>query len=155
MVWKLAFRITAVAAFLLAAPFLARKPVQEAVGWGLAGLPLLAIVVIAGGLFTLQSELGRLDLIRKAYRAAQFEVLNPYVSARELEQGRVRRSKSMRPDEPESHPQRKQSFKGRLFGWFDALDFNRRVRLYFVVLLVAASIFFIAFVSWWLPNLVD
>jgi hypothetical protein len=68
MVWQLAFRITAVAAALLIAPFLADEWVVRAVGRGLAGLPLLAIVVLAGGLFMLLSELPRLGLIRETYR---------------------------------------------------------------------------------------
>jgi uncharacterized iron-regulated membrane protein len=155
MVWKLAFRITAVAAALLIAPFLADQSVPEAVRYGLAGLPFLAIVVIAGGLFTLQSELGRLDLIREAYRAAQKEVLGPYVSANKLELRRVKRHKPEKRDQPEGDRQRKEHLRERLWGWFGSLHFDQRVRLYFVVLLVAASIYFVAFVGWWLPNLVD
>jgi hypothetical protein len=111
MVWKLAFRITAVAAALLIAPFLADQSVPEAVRYGLAGLPFLAIVVIAGGLFTLQSELGRLDLIREAYRAAQKEVLGPYVSANKLELRRVKRHKPEKRDQPEGDRQRKEHLR--------------------------------------------
>jgi hypothetical protein len=155
MVWKLAFRITAVAAALLIAPFLVDEPVQEAVNYGLAGLPLLAIIVILGGLFMLQSELDRLDLIREAYRAAQDEVLGPYVGAKELELWRVRRHKPEKCDQPEGDRQRKEHLRKRLGGWFGSLHFDQRVRLYFVVLLVVASIYFVLFVSWWLLNLVD
>jgi hypothetical protein len=145
MVWKLAFRITAVAAALLIAPFLADESVQGDVRYGLAGLPFLAIVVIAGGLFILQSELRPLDLIREAYQAAQEEVLGPYVSADKLELRRLARHKPEKRDQPEE----------RLWGWFGSLHFDQRVRLYFVVLLVAASIYFVAFVGWWLPTLID
>lgn len=143
MVWKLAFRITAVAAALLIAPFLADASVQRVVGNWLAGLPFLAIVVILGGLFVLQSELGQLRLIRKAYRAARYDVLVTYVSPNELKQR----------DEPEcDDPQRKQHFRKRLSRW---LDFDRRVLVYFVVLLVVAGAYFLAFRFLWLPDLVD
>ena len=163
MVWKLAFRITAVAAFLLVAPFLADKSVQEAVRYGLAGLPILAIVVIAGGLFTLQSELGQLDFIRNAYRAAQDEVLGPYVSVRKLEQRREKRQEPEPRDRPQGDPRSQAPSWKRLSRWFTRtrlgrwvghLNFARRVRLYFFVLLVAAIIYFVAFVGRWLPNLV-
>ena len=107
-------------------------------------------------MFTLQSRAWRrLDLIRKAYRAAQFEVLNPYVSANELERGRVTPHKPEKRDKTEDAGHGKQHFWKRLLGWLGALHFDRRVRLYFIALLVAASIYFVAFVSWWLPNLVD
>jgi hypothetical protein len=129
MVWKLAFRITAVAAALLIAPFLTDVSVQKAVGYGLAGLPSLAIVVIAVGVFTLESELRRLGLIRQAYRKAQAKVLRPYLSANELDRLEAERR----------------------FG----LGFDQRVRVYFVVLLVASIIYFLVLVHWWLPDLVD
>jgi hypothetical protein len=139
MVWKLAFRITAVAAALLIAPFLTHDSVQRAVGYGLIGLPLLAIVVIAGGLFTLQSELDRMGLIRKAYRGAQNEVLAPYVSADELRQERALLEGD--DGQPKEH--------------FYNLNFDQRVRLYCIVLLVAASIYVIILARWWLPDLVN
>jgi hypothetical protein len=157
MVWKLAFRITAVAAALLIAPFLADVSVQRAVGYGLAALPLLAIVVIAGGLFTLQSELPRLELIRKAYREAQVKVLGPYLCANELEQIRAKRHKPEKSDESEGDPQGKEHFAERLSGWFGSfgsLQFDQRVCLYFVVLLVAAIIYVVALLGWWLGPLI-
>jgi hypothetical protein len=128
MVWKLAFRITAVAAALLIAPFLADESVPNAVGRWLVALPLLAIVVIGGGLFTLQSELRRLGLIRDAYRQVQRKVLEPYLDANEL-------------DELEHERVR--------------FNFDRRVRVYFYVLLVAAIIYVVAMWRSWLPDLVD
>lgn len=167
MVWKLAFRITAVAAALLIAPFLADESVQKAVRWGLLGLPALALVVILGGLLTLESELPRLDLIRKAYRKAQFEVLNPYVSANELEQGRVKLDEPEKPDEPKAdrqpnEPSRWDRLLGsvgarwdRLLGWFGERPFDQRVRLYCYGLLVAAIIYVVLLAWLWLPDLVD
>jgi hypothetical protein len=156
MVWKLAFRITAVAAALLIAPFLVDQPVQKAVNYGLVGLPLLAIVVIAGGLFTLQAELGRFDVIREAYLEAQVEVLGPYVGARKLEVWR--RAAARKPEtrgQPERDRQRQQSPRERLRGWIASLHFDERVRLYFYLLLLVAIIYFVAFVGWWIDNLVD
>jgi hypothetical protein len=131
MVWKLSFRITAVAAALLIAPFLAEESVHKAVGDGLLALPALAIVVILGGLFTLQSELGLLDLIRKAYRAAQFDVLNLYVSANELKRVFYK-------------PEKRGS-----------LQFAQRVRVYLWVLLVGAIIYSYLLYEFWLDDLVD
>jgi hypothetical protein len=127
MIWKLTFRITAVAAALLIAPFLAEKSVHEAVGKGLLALPVLAIVVIGGGLVVLQSELHRLGLIRKAYRQAQLEILGPYLETKELKK-------------LEQEPR-----------WWYSFDF--RVFLYFVALLVAAGIYLFAMLVWWLPDL--
>jgi hypothetical protein len=121
MVWQLAFRITAVAAALLIAPFLADVSVQKAVGGGLAGLPLLAIVVLVGGLFMLQSELPRLEKIRKTYREKQDKVLWP-------EQTPTKRHK---------------------------LEFDQRVLLYFVVLLVLTIIYVVFLLGSWLPALID
>jgi hypothetical protein len=145
MVWKLSFGITAVAAALVIAPFLARESVQKAVGWGLLALPALAIVVILGGLFTLQSELGRLDRTRKAYRKAQDDVLGPYVSANELEKGRVT------PDKPE----KLDDLSERLWRWIGSLQFAQRVRLYLVVLLVGAIIYIGLLARLWFPDLID
>lgn len=126
MVWKLAFRITAVAAALMVAPFLTDESVQRVVGfWGLVALPFLALVVLAGGLFTLESELRRLGLIREAYRRAQADVLRPYVNVQKWEAKRE---------------------------W---LSFDWRVRLFFAALLVAAIVFFAALAGWWLEDLVD
>jgi hypothetical protein len=128
MIWKLAFRITAVAAALLIAPFLADESVPDAVGRWLLVLPILAIVVIAGGLITVPSELGRLRLIRRAYRRAQREVLAPYLTPGDLKE-------VVRED-----------------GWF---SFGRRVVLYLVVLLLAAIVYAVAMGKWWLDKLVE
>jgi hypothetical protein len=128
MIWKLAFRITAVAAALLIAPFLADESVPQAVGKWLMALPVLAIVVIGGGLFTLRPELGRLAPIRKAYRGAQREVLRPYLEPSELD---------VLMQEP------------------GKLDFDQRVRWYLRLLLGAAIVYAVAMWVWWLPELVE
>jgi hypothetical protein len=126
MVWKLAFRITAVAAALMIAPFLTDESVQRVVGyWGLLALPLLAVLVLGGGLFTLESELRRLGLIRNAYRCAQADVLRPYADVQTWESKRER------------------------------LNFDWRVRIYFAALLLASIVFFLALAGWWLDDLVD
>ena len=150
MIWKLAFRITAVASALLIAPFLADESIQSAVGYGLLGLPLLALVVIAGGLFTLTSELPRLGLVRKAYRAAQLEALPPYVSKRELELGRIVKPKQgwfRKLIKRHKHVK-------RLWKRID-LPFESRVRVYCYVLLVAAIVYCVLFRFVWLPKIVD
>jgi hypothetical protein len=136
MVWQLAFRITAVAAALLIAPFLADVWVVRAVGNGLAGLPILAIVVILGGWFTLGSELPRLKLIRSAYQGAQVRVLGPYLSANELRRMGPKPEKS---DKSEGN----KPFREWLSAWFGWHHFEQRVRLYFLVLLVAAIIYLV------------
>lgn len=126
MVWKLAFRITAVAAALMVAPFLTDESVQRVVGyWGLVALPFLAVVVLGSGLFTLESELRRLGLIRDAYRRAQADVLRPYADVENWESKRE---------------------------W---LSFDWRVRIYFAALLLASIVFFVALAGWWLGDLVD
>jgi hypothetical protein len=127
MIWKLAFRITAVSAVLLIAPFLADESVPQAVGRWLMALPVLAIVVILGGLFTLQPELGRLAPIRNAYRQAQREVLRPYLDPDELAELMRERGK---------------------------LEFDQRVLVYLLFLLVAAIVY--AVLMWgWIPELVE
>lgn len=126
MVWRLVFRITAVAAALLIAPFLTDQSVQRAVGyWGLLALPLLGLVVLGGGFFTLQSELHRLDAIRNAYRQVQGRVLNAYVKRDESEQGA------------------------------ETFDFNRRVTAYLVLLFLGAAVYVLVLGVYWLDELVD
>ena len=117
MIWKLAFRVTAVAAALLIAPFLADESVQERVENGLVALPILAVVVILAGLFVLRSELERFDQIKRAYRQAQNDAL-----------------KHLPPSHwtPNTAP-------GKSSRWRPLpSEFDRRVNAYLIVLLILA-----------------
>jgi hypothetical protein len=75
MVWRLAFRVTAVAAALLIAPFLTDKEVQDRVGNMIIALPIFAVFVILGGIYVMGSELKHLKHIRSAYHRAQNDAL--------------------------------------------------------------------------------
>ena len=75
MVWKLVFRVTAVATALMIAPFLANVTTQRALRGSLVLLPIVGIFVIAAGGFALQRELKLLSKVRDAYRHEQDQAL--------------------------------------------------------------------------------
>jgi hypothetical protein len=139
MVWKLAFRVTAVAAALLIAPFLADESVRRNVTWALVFLPVLAIVVILGGMFVLQSELGHLDHIKNAYRCAQNDALN-YLP---------------QPDCWTPHPLVPKPSRLRLLSWLRSVKFGERVYAYLTALLLLALIYVGLFVGVWYDKLLN
>jgi hypothetical protein len=73
MIWKLVFRITAVATALAIAPFLLNERAQQIVGCYLAFLPILAVLIVMLGLFALPSELTAFNRIKRMYQWEQDE----------------------------------------------------------------------------------
>jgi peptidoglycan/LPS O-acetylase OafA/YrhL len=71
MVWKLVFRVTAVATALLVAPFLTNATTQHILKSWLIFLPILALAVIIAGSCALWPELKLLSKVRDAYRCEQ------------------------------------------------------------------------------------
>jgi hypothetical protein len=75
LVWRVVFRVTAVATLLSIAPFLARESIQETVGRSLVVLPVLAVFVVLAGHYELRLELELLGNVRSAYRQVQHRAL--------------------------------------------------------------------------------
>src|SRR5687767_10180029 len=57
LVWRLLFRITAVAAILSIAPLSIAESVREKMGLWVASLPALAVLLVAGGIAIIMFEL--------------------------------------------------------------------------------------------------
>jgi hypothetical protein len=135
LVWKLVFRVTAVATALLLAPFLADKSVRNVVGNWLLFLPGLAIAVILIGFYVLSKELELLNNIRNAYRQVQNEALC-----------------HLQPPHWTPHPPPKPE-ELRLLKQLKELAFDARVTLFMLLLLLTAVAFFVLFRFAWLPGL--
>jgi hypothetical protein len=140
LVWKLVFRVTAVATALLIAPFLVDKSVQKVVGNWLLFLPLLAIAVILTGYYVLLCELELLEKIRNAYRQVQNQALH------HLEP-------QWRPHPPPSEQGEPKRTKWQQLKRFRVDHFEARVSVFMLLLLVAAFAFFFLFLFAWLPRI--
>ena len=123
MVWKLVFRVTAVATALMIAPFLANATTQRALGASLVLLPIVAIFVIAAGGISLWRELKLLSKVRDAYRHEQDQALCKVPGW-------------------EPHLEDSRGF-----------NFDRRVWFFLSVIFVAAAFYLILFIIYWLPYL--
>jgi hypothetical protein len=75
MVWRLVFRVTAVAAALMIAPFLANPTTQHALTRCLIFLPILAVAVILAGCYALKPELRLFNNVSDTYRCEQNNAL--------------------------------------------------------------------------------
>jgi hypothetical protein len=150
LVWRLVFRVTAVATALLIAPFLVDKSVVEVLGNWLLCLPILAILLILTGFYVLQRELQLLKKIRNAYREVQnraLEHLEHWAPHENLPSGEERPERT-----------RRQKFKDlvsgqQLKGFLIDLHFEARVTVFIVLFFVAAVAFFLLFYIEWLPEL--
>lgn len=71
MIWKLVFRVTAVAAGLTVAPFLVDESTRALVSDWLIALPMLAMAVVLLGFSALPAEFDALDRVKHAYRCSQ------------------------------------------------------------------------------------
>jgi hypothetical protein len=74
LIWKMVFRITAVATALAIAPFLLNERAQHIVGGWLALLPALSVLIVVLGLLALPSEFAALDRIKRIYQWSQDKV---------------------------------------------------------------------------------
>jgi hypothetical protein len=142
MIWKLAFRVTAVVTALLIAPFIADKSVRESVGSGLLLLPLLAIVVVLSSIYMLGTETRRFYKIRQPYWRVQNDALR-HLSP-DWEEHDLNRSRDALAASQDRH-------------WWKQMreaEFSVRVRLYLIVLLLGAIAFFFLLWQVWLPDLI-
>jgi hypothetical protein len=149
LVWRLVFRVTAVATALLIAPFLADKSVQNVLGEWLLCLPLLAIAVILTGFYVLPRELELLRKIRDAYREVQNQVLHhlepqwtPHDPPRE------RGGPELTLWQLWTNLTSRQQLKRFLADHFEA-----RVSVFMLLILAAAVAYFFLFYFVWLPGL--
>jgi hypothetical protein len=71
MIWKLLFRVTAVATTLVIAPFLLDKRAQDVLGGWLAFLPALAVIVVLIGIAALPKEFSLLNRVKDTYQESQ------------------------------------------------------------------------------------
>jgi predicted PurR-regulated permease PerM len=149
LVWRLVFRVTAVATALLIAPFLVDKSLVKVLGNWLLCLPILAILVILTGFYVLPPELELLKKIRNAYREVQnraLEHLKDWAQHETWPSQEERRERT-----------RRQKFKnfvsGQQLKGFLIDHFEARVTVFMVLLFVAAVAFIILFYIEWLPEL--
>ena len=133
MIWKLVFRVTAVATALVIAPFLLDSKAQRAVGGWLAVLPALAVIVVVLGLLALPSEFRHFNRVSKTYQSFQ------HVVFRELPWWRT----------PELRDP--SSFVGRFRQRHQWLRFGFRFRIYsfLAIVLAGAILFLVLFLFEW------
>jgi hypothetical protein len=75
LIWRLLFRVTAVATTLSIAPFGIEDLVREKVGLWVAFLPVLAVLLVVGSAPLFSTELHRFHKVKDFYREVQSEVV--------------------------------------------------------------------------------
>jgi hypothetical protein len=124
MIWKLVFRVTAVATAVAIAPFLLNDKAQDVLNKSLIFLPVLAVLVIALGILALPSEFKMLKRVKKAYQWSQDETFD----------GVVPRWKSHRDSKD----------------WLDRfLPFECRIYVFLSLVLAGAVVFLFLFAFKW------
>jgi hypothetical protein len=79
LIWRLLFRVTAVATTLSIAPFGIEDLVAKQVGMWIAFLPVLAVLMVVGSVPLFSTELRRFHTVKDFYRKAQNEVVGEQV----------------------------------------------------------------------------
>lgn len=124
MIWKLVFRVTAVATALAVAPFLLDENAQDILKGWLAFLPALGIIVILLGFFALPSEFRMLTRVKSIYQWSQDETF-----------------KGLSNWKPHSGPER------------SLLSFKLRIYVFLSLILVGAVVFLLLFAFSWSAEL--
>lgn len=151
MIWKLVFRVTAVATALIVAPFLVDESIRKVLDGWLVFLPILAIAVILLGFYSLPPELELLHKVKVAYRCEQNRVLHHLDHSWWTPHPKppIRTPHPMPPISKSTWWQKLTSWwRRRISGGFE-----ERVRAFLFLMLGAAIVFLVLFVEVWLRKI--
>jgi hypothetical protein len=146
LIWKLLFRMTAVAVLLAITPFTIKDLASESAEDWVKLLPAIALLLVAASAIVLRSELARFASINRTYEVVQEEAIGSRTGvepAPKQATGKLKRWKRILGKLKRSKPAR---ILGKLKRWKPQRVFETVVRWYPIALFV--MVFVAALVLW-------